>query len=91
MARGVKGSTFPTIPDRKKFLDEARHVPCADCGNRYPSVCMDFDHLPGHTKSFGVMNRWKDRKWNLILAEIEKCEVVCSNCHRIRTKARRVL
>lgn len=74
---------------RKEYLDNLRRVPCADCGNEFPPVAMDFDHLPQYEKSFGIMRGWRWRDWTLMLAEIAKCEVVCSNCHRIRTAARR--
>ncbi len=60
---------------------------CADCGyNKHP-VALDFDHLPGHVKEFTIgsqMIRNMDRIW----AEVAKCEVVCANCHRIRTATR---
>lgn len=74
---------------RKQYLDDIRNVPCKDCGGRFPTVAMDFDHLPGSTKSFGIMNGWRWRGWDLMLAEIAKCEIVCSNCHRVRTASRR--
>lgn len=60
---------------------------CADCGyNRYPEA-LDFDHMPGagKTKSIALMWGWA---WEKVLTEISKCEVVCSNCHRHRTKVR---
>lgn len=57
--------------------------PCVDCGEG-DIVVLDFDHLPGCTKSFNIGSAW-DKKVDLILAEIEKCEVVCANCHRRRT------
>lgn len=65
--------------------------PCVDCGVNYPAVCMDFDHLDGTDKeaclnvlvSNGV---GKDR----LEAEIEKCDLVCANCHRLRTEKRRI-
>jgi hypothetical protein len=75
--------------ERKPLLDKIREVPCADCGGRFPPVCMDFDHLPEYEKSFGIMQRYIHRSWATIMAEIAKCEIVCSNCHRIRTAARR--
>lgn len=62
---------------------------CADCGYRDNPDALHFDHLPGFEKSFGISNQYHTRKWSIVLAEIEKCEVVCANCHSIRTAERR--
>lgn len=72
---------------RRTAIDKFKEVPCADCGQAYPPVCMDFDHVEDN-KLFDV-GRGKHRPWESIMAEIEKCEVVCANCHRLRTEARR--
>lgn len=63
--------------------------PCADCGNRFPLECMDFDHREGEVKigSIGHMIRQHKGHENIV-KEIEKCDVVCANCHRIRTRER---
>ncbi len=68
------------IAERRKLKD----IPCMDCGNRYPSVCMDFDHRPGESKR-GLVSKMIFRK---MFTEIMKCDVVCANCHRIRTAER---
>jgi hypothetical protein len=64
---------------------------CADCGfNKHPEA-LDFDHLPGAVKLGGVgylLARNGTRE--TVFAEIAKCEVVCANCHRIRTAERRL-
>ena len=75
--------------ESKKLIDERRDSPCCDCKNRFPIVCMDFDHLPEYAKMFSVCEA-RHRYFNLekIKTEMEKCEVVCSNCHRIRTSKR---
>lgn len=51
----------------------------------YPSYVMDFDHIKG-TK-IGALSRMAGDGKPLasILAEIAKCDVVCANCHRLRT------
>lgn len=70
----------------RSFKDQ----PCMDCGNRFPPVCMDFDHRPGETKIVEVShlaNRIASPE--RIRAEIAKCDLVCANCHRLRTEARR--
>jgi hypothetical protein len=60
---------------------------CMDCGYAENPVALDFDHVKG-VKLLNIgMNRHRDI--NLILEEIDKCEVVCANCHRIRTANRR--
>ena len=62
--------------------------PCVDCGVTYPPYVMDFDHVRGEKlKEIGVMRGTVSTR--VLLAEIAKCEVVCSNCHRIRTHRRR--
>jgi hypothetical protein len=71
----------------KKIIQEAKSVPCVDCGGSFPWYCMDFDHRPGEVKSFGVSGLyWKSS--GAVRAEIAKCDIVCANCHRIRTHER---
>ena len=76
--------------EQAKLLDEYKESrPCADCENFFPAICMDFDHVRGE-KKFNVSER---RSWGVSQSfkeELEKCELVCANCHRIRTKNRYV-
>ena len=70
----------------KKVLDyvrKAKEVPCADCKIQYPHYVMDFDHL--RDKSFNISEGHLRYGLARIIEEIQKCEIVCSNCHRIRT------
>lgn len=71
---------------RTKTCEELRalkNVPCADCGNRYPHYVMDFDHQEDKKFQLGdAIGRYSVAR---IREEVAKCEVVCSNCHRIRT------
>lgn len=71
------------------WVDTFKNVPCADCGQEFPPYCMDFDHLPEHEKLAQIPQLVSRRATKQqILSEIEKCEVVCANCHRKRTVAR---
>src|SRR4051812_29471041 len=73
--------------ERTAFLLEYFEAhPCADCGERDPLV-LEFDHL--RDKKFEVANGFEWRPWPVVLAEMEKCDVVCANCHRRRTARRR--
>jgi hypothetical protein len=60
--------------------------PCRDCGESDP-VVLDFDHHGN--KAFEIGEALTYRRWETILAEIAKCDVVCANCHRRRTARRR--
>jgi hypothetical protein len=60
--------------------------PCVECGEADP-VVLEFDHL--RDKAFAIGPSLSRRSWQSILDEIEKCEVVCANCHRGRTARRR--
>ncbi len=50
---------------------------------------MDFDHRDSSTKSF-MLSDVSRATVKSLLKEIEKCDVVCANCHRERTQRRRV-
>ena len=57
------------------------------CGyNEYPEA-LDFDHLPGQLKIKDV-SHMLGHSLESLMAEIDKCEVVCANCHRHRTRER---
>lgn len=63
-------------------------MPCMDCGGSFPIICMDFDHVRGEKVGNVADLVKKNKPFDVILAEIAKCDVVCANCHRIRTAAR---
>lgn len=74
------------IARRTEFLIEFfRTHPCTDCGETDP-IILEFDHLGD--KEFDVAAGTPTRKWQAILDEIAKCQVVCANCHRRRTAVR---
>lgn len=62
--------------------------PCTDCNRFFPAICMDYDHVRG-TKHKAISVLVRTSSVENILKEIEKCELVCSNCHRIRTEERK--
>lgn len=67
-------------------------TPCARCGQSFPYVAMDFDHVRGK-KKFNISQALRyvwPRKVQVIWAEIGKCDIVCANCHRIREFERKV-
>ena len=64
---------------------------CADCGWSGWARGLDWDHVRGAKVRGGVATLIANgRPWGEIAAEIAKCEVVCANCHRIRTAVRRL-
>lgn len=65
-----------------------RDTPCADCGETFPAAVMHWDHLPGHEKVDAVSTLLRSRTRTLVLEELAKCELVCANCHAIRTSRR---
>jgi len=67
------------------LIDYLQDHPCVDCGE-VDVVVLEFDHL--RDKAFDISKGLRDRNWESVLAELEKCEVVCANCHRRRTAQR---
>ena len=71
---------------KKKLADIKTASGCVDCGENN-HIVLDFDHL--RDKKYNVSRMIHDGfSWKAIMNEIKKSEVVCANCHRVRTYAR---
>ncbi len=87
----VRKSTASRIVRYLKEVDKLKDVPCLDCRRTFPPYVMDFDHRPNEEKLFTVSEGIaRNVSMRRIMSEIEKCDIVCSNCHRIRTYQRRL-
>ena len=65
------------------FIEHLKKHPCIDCGEDNV-VVLDFDHMRDKRMSVPML---ANRPCSLatLREEIEKCEIRCSNCHRIKT------
>ena len=84
-----RASLAKRLAARRALIAKMKDRPCADCGGRFPPQAMDFDHLG--EKRFNISRGLQEQKMQTVLEEIAVCEIVCSNCHRVRTHNRRVL
>jgi hypothetical protein len=74
---------------REKYRETIRKIkessPCKDCNISYPYYIMHFDHLNASEKIDKVSSILQNGGLKNAIKEIEKCELVCANCHAIRT------
>ncbi len=71
----------------REWINSLKKKPCKDCGGKFHPVVMDLDHVRGEKiKNISGMWSWEREK---VLEELEKCDLICSNCHRVRTHERR--
>jgi hypothetical protein len=56
-----------------------------DCGGKFHFSAMDFDHRDASTKLNLVSYLKLAANKAALIEEMAKCDLVCSNCHRVRT------
>jgi hypothetical protein len=73
----------------QEFINMIKQGPCMDCGNTFPTCAMDLDHVKGEKKDdiSGLIGSGSTLR--ILMEEVDKCELVCANCHRVRTYNRR--
>ena len=65
---------------KRQVLADARSGGCVKCGE--PDIsCLDFHHRDPGSK-LGHVGEFRKFGMKRLLAEIEKCDVLCANCHR---------
>lgn len=70
---------------KKELMEMIGGARCKDCGHDDIRV-LQFDHLDDKTCN---VSRLLTRSWSKAITEVQKCEVVCANCHVLRTLERR--
>lgn len=82
----ARRSNRKSYEDCKEMLSRLKAAPCTDCGRSFPPWVMDFDHVRGD-KLFNMAESPR-RDLAGMLIEVSKCDLVCANCHRERTRKR---
>ena len=75
------------IDKRNWYIELKKDKKCTDCKRLYPYYVLQFDHL--RDKKFNISSEIFNLSKEEILIEIEKCDIVCANCHCARTFKRR--
>lgn len=77
------------ISKKRTLVNNLKNRPCVDCGQIYESFAMEFDHIGNGDKIKSISEMIASHATDeQILKEIQKCELVCVLCHRIRTENR---
>jgi hypothetical protein len=81
----TKASTWQKIKGRENKLRAIEYLGghCTDCKNTFPPYVYDFHHIDPTIKDAGIA-RIMGRKWENIVPELNKCVLLCANCHRER-------
>lgn len=58
---------------------------CLHCGYNLSPYALDFDHIDPIIKKFNVSQRLCNGTLRSLFREIRKCQILCANCHRIKT------
>ena len=72
------------LRNRKELRNYKEQQGCLDCGYDR-AVALDFDHRDITTKSFSISAGASSYGMKRLWEEVAKCDVVCKNCHAIRT------
>lgn len=68
----------------KRIIDGFKRRPCMDCWDWFEPQQLQFDHRDPHTKTCEV-SQMTSASLKTLIAEINKCDVVCASCHAART------
>jgi 5-methylcytosine-specific restriction endonuclease McrA len=66
----------------KKMAIEYKGGVCQECGYHKCIGALEFHHLDPNEKDFGISAKGVTRSWEKVKKELDKCILVCSNCHR---------
>ena len=66
----------------KKLAVEYKGGECMKCGYSKCMSALEFHHINPNEKDFGISQDGLNKSWDKIKKELDKCILVCANCHR---------
>lgn len=66
----------------KRMAIEYKGGKCAACGYDKCPAAFDFHHLDPKQKDFGIAAGGITHSWKKVKEELDKCIMLCANCHR---------
>lgn len=84
MIKEQRAATKSLVRDKKTQLVEYKGGKCIDCGGVFSPCCYHFDHRDPFSKKAGIA-KIIHRPLEELKTEADKCDLVCANCHAIRT------
>lgn len=77
-----RARTWKRGEERKQKLIDLKGGSCKECGYKRCSRSLSFHHRDPSQKSFALDTRAiRGLKWETLLQEVEKCDLLCLNCH----------
>ena len=70
------------VRERKRKLVAYKGGKCERCKEEYHPNVFDFHHHDHTQKEFGVDQSQMSKAWDILVDEVDKCHLLCSNCHR---------
>lgn len=73
--------------DKKRLDNKFKSVSykggrCEICGFKGLPACFDFHHINPNEKEFSISSQPHTRSWERTKKELDKCQLLCANCHR---------
>lgn len=90
----LRKRNLPTRPNtargKRAWITQEKRQPCMDCKRTFPPVAMQFDHILERGPKLFMLSQAvsEKRTFEEIKDERAKCDLVCANCHAIRTSRR---
>lgn len=76
-----KKQSYIRYTSNKQKAVEYKGGKCLDCGGIFPNYVYDFHHLDPNEKD----HSWSlGCSWRKVKEELDKCVMLCANCHRVR-------
>lgn len=78
----IAASTVSAKAYKEQWRSFKATLACIKCKQNHPAT-LDFHHVDSSTKEESVNKLVKNRAFKRAMKEVEKCIVLCANCHRI--------
>lgn len=68
--------------NRKQKAIDYKGGECSECGYKKDNSALEFHHTDTSSKEFNISKNSLSRPWEEVQKELDKCVLLCANCHR---------